>query len=142
MRRNLHVMFKNFRGIVLTKTLLGYEGRLNPIQIKRALGKKNEGDISLVIGWSTYEPDEKVELTPTQALNLHECLEELKELDIRFNVDGHTIENGAVRLSYSVYNQNAVVTRVWLNGIETKELIDIIQEWIDISRDYYGSIDG
>lgn len=135
MRRNLHVMFKNFRGIVLTKTLLGYEGRLNPIQIKRALEKSGDGDISLVIGWSTYEPDEELELTPTQALNLHECLEELKEIDIRFNADGHTIENGAVRLSYSVYNQNTVVTRVWLNGIETKELVAIIQYWIDINQD-------
>lgn len=28
MRRNIHVMYKNFRGIVLTKTLLGFEGRL------------------------------------------------------------------------------------------------------------------
>ena len=28
MRRNIHVMYKNFRGIVLTKTLLGFSKRL------------------------------------------------------------------------------------------------------------------
>lgn len=41
MRRNIHVMYKNFRGIVLTKTLLGFEGRLNPAQLKKELEDKN-----------------------------------------------------------------------------------------------------
>lgn len=41
MRRNIHVMHKNFRGIVLTKTLLGFEGRLNPAQLKEELEAKN-----------------------------------------------------------------------------------------------------
>ena len=41
MRRNIHVMYKNFRGIVLTKTLLGFEGRLNPAQLKEELESKN-----------------------------------------------------------------------------------------------------
>lgn len=57
MRRNIHVMYKNFRGIVLTKTLLGFEGRLNPAQLKKELEDKNI-ECSLVVGWSLYEPDE------------------------------------------------------------------------------------
>lgn len=57
MRRNIHVMYKNFRGIVLTKTLLGFEGRLNPAQLKKELEDKNV-ECSLVVGWSVYEPDE------------------------------------------------------------------------------------
>lgn len=66
MRRNIHVMYKNFRGIVLTKTLLGFEGRLNPAQLKEELESKNV-ECSLVVGWSLYEPDEAIELTPSQA---------------------------------------------------------------------------
>ena len=54
MRRNIHVMYKNFRGIVLTKTLLGFEGRLNPAQLKKELEDKNV-ECSLVVGWSVYE---------------------------------------------------------------------------------------
>lgn len=49
MRRNIHVMYKNFRGIVLTKTLLGFEGRLNPAQLKEELEAKNV-ECSLVVG--------------------------------------------------------------------------------------------
>lgn len=100
MRRNIHVMYKNFRGIVLTKTLLGFEGRLNPAQLKEELESKNV-ECSLVVGWSLYEPDEAIELTPSQAMDFHECLEELSEVDIRFNVNGHSIENGSIRLSYT-----------------------------------------
>lgn len=85
MRRNIHVMYKNFRGIVLTKTLLGFEGRLNPAQLKKELEDKNV-ECSLVVGWSVYEPDEVTELTPSQAIDFHDCLEELSEVDIRFNV--------------------------------------------------------
>lgn len=59
MRRNIHVMYKNFRGIVLTKTLLGFEGRLNPAQLKEELESKNV-ECSLVVGWSLYEPDEAI----------------------------------------------------------------------------------
>lgn len=50
MRRNIHVMYKNFRGIVLTKTLLGFEGRLNPAQLKKELKDKNV-ECSLVPDW-------------------------------------------------------------------------------------------
>ena len=32
---------QEFRGIVLTKTLLGFEGRLNPGQLKEELEAKN-----------------------------------------------------------------------------------------------------
>lgn len=86
-----------------------------------------------VVGWSTYEPDEEVELTPTQAINLHECLEELKDIDTRYSTSAHEIENGAIRLTYRVSENNVVITRVWLNGIETRELIAIIQGWIDFN---------
>lgn len=90
MRRNIHVMYKNFRGIVLTKTLLGFEGRLNPAQLKEELEAKNV-ECSLVVGWSLYEPDEVIELTPSQAMDFHECLQELSDVDIRFNVNGHSM---------------------------------------------------
>lgn len=40
MRRNIHVMYKNFRGIVLTKTLLGFEGRLNLLNSKKNLRRR------------------------------------------------------------------------------------------------------
>lgn len=122
-------MYKNFRGIVLTKTLLGFEGRLNPAQLKKELEDKNV-ECSLVVGWSVYEPDEVTELTPSQAIDFHDCLEELSEVDIRFNVNGHSIENGSIRLSY-----NIMVTRVWLNGKESKELLDTIQQWLDNNQE-------
>lgn len=73
MRRNIHVMYKNFRGIVLTKTLLGFEGRLNPAQLKEELESKNV-ECSLVVGWSLYEPDEAIELTPSQAMEAGKCV--------------------------------------------------------------------
>lgn len=135
MRRNIHVMYKNFRGIVLTKTLLGFEGRLNSAQLKKELEDKNV-ECSLVVGWSLYESDEAIELTPSQAMDLHECLEELSEVDIRFNANGHSIENGSIRLSYNIYEHSIMATRVWLNGKETEELVDIIQQWLDNNQDY------
>lgn len=135
MRRNVHVMYKNFRGIVLTKTLLGFEGRLNPTQLKEELEAKNV-ECSLVVGWSLYEPDEVIELTPSQAMDFHECLQELSDVDIRFNANGHSIENGSIRLSYNIYEHGIMVTRVWLNGKETKELVDTIQQWLDNNQDY------
>lgn len=135
MRRNIHVMYKNFRGIVLTKTLLGFEGRLNPAQLKKELEAKNV-ECSLVVGWSVYEPDEATELTLSQAMDFHECLEELRDVDIRFNVNGHSIENGSIRLSYNIYEHLTMVTRVWLNGKESKELLSTIQQWLDNNQDY------
>lgn len=135
MRRNIHVMYKNFRGIVLTKTLLGFEGRLNPAQLKKELEAKNV-ECSLVVGWSLYEPDEATELTPSQAMDFHECLEELRDVDIRFNANGHSIENGSIRLSYNIYEHLTMVTRVWLNGKESKELLSTIQQWLDNNQDY------
>ena len=122
-------MYKNFRGIVLTKTLLGFEGRLNPAQLKEELEAKNV-ECSLVVGWSLYEPDEAIELTPSQAMDFHECLE-----DIRFNVNGHSIENGSIRLSYNIYGYSIMVTRVWLNGKESKELLSTIQQWLDNNQE-------
>ena len=134
MRRNIHVMYKNFRGIVLTKTLFGFEGRLNPAQLKKELEDKNV-ECSLVVGWSVYEPDEATELTPSQAMDFHDCLQELSDVDIRFNVNGHSIENGSIRLSYNIYEHNIMVTRVWLNGKESKELLDTIQQWLDNNQE-------
>lgn len=93
-------------------------------------------ECSLVVGWSLYEPDEAIELTPSQAMDFHECLEELSEVDIRFNVNGHSIENGSIRLSYNIYEHSIMVTRVWLNGKETKELVDTIQQWLDNNQDF------
>ena len=130
MRRNIHVMYKNFRGIVLTKTLLGFEGRLNPAQLKKELEGKNV-EVTSVVGWSMYEPDEVTELTSSQAMDLHDCLEELSDVDIRSNANGHSIENGSIRLSYSIYEHNIMVMRVWLNGKEAKELVNTIQKWLD-----------
>lgn len=66
----------------------------------------------------------------------HECLQELSDVDIRFNVNGHSIENGSIRLSYNIYEHSIMVTRVWLNGKETKELVDTIQQWLDNNQDY------
>lgn len=54
MKRDIHVVYKNFRGIVLTKTLLGFEGRLNPEQIKKELDERNI-ECYLVISWSICE---------------------------------------------------------------------------------------
>ena len=88
-----------------------------------------------VTGWSVYEPDEVTELTPSQAIDFHDCLEELSEVDIRFNVNGHSIENGSIRLSYNIYEHNIMVTRVWLNGKESKELLDTIQQWLDNNQE-------
>lgn len=130
MRRNIHVMYKNFRGIVLTKTLLGFEGRLNPAQLKKELEEKKV-EVTSVVGWSMYEPDEVTELTSSQAMDLHDCLEELSDVDTRSNANGHSIENGSIRLSYSIYEHNIMVTRVWLNGKEAKELVNTIQKWLD-----------
>lgn len=90
---------------------------------------------SLVVGWSLYEPDEAIELTPSQAMDFHECLEELSEVDIRFNVNGHSIENGSIRLSYNIYEHSIMVTRVWLNGKESKELLSTIQQWLDNNQE-------
>lgn len=134
MRRNIHVMYKNFRGIVLTKTLFGFEGRLNPAQLKKELEDKNV-ECSLVVGWSVYESDEATELTPSQAMDLHDCLQELSDVDIRFNVNGHSIENGSIRLSYNIYEHLTMVTRVWLNGKESKELLSTIQQWLDNNQE-------
>lgn len=58
------------------------------------------------------------------------------EVDIRFNVNGHSIENGSIRLSYNIYEHSIMVTRVWLNGKETKELVDTIQQWLDNNQDF------
>lgn len=93
-------------------------------------------ECSLVVGWSLYEPDEVIELTPSQAMDFHECLQELSDVDIRFNANGHSIENGSIRLSYNIYEHGIMVTRVWLNGKETKELVDTIQQWLDNNQDY------
>lgn len=115
MRRNIHVMYKNFRGIVLTKTLLGFEGRLNPAQLKKELEDKNV-ECSLVVGWSLYEPDETIELTPSQAIDFHDCLEELSEVDIRFNANGHqsrTVQYGC-RIT-------SMTTSLWLHGCGSME---------------------
>lgn len=113
---------------------VGFEGRLNPAQLKKELEDKNV-ECSLVVGWSVYEPDEVTELTPSQAIDFHDCLEELSEVDIRFNVNGHSIENGSIRLSYNIYEHNIMVTRVWLNGKESKELLDTIQQWLDNNQE-------
>ena len=93
-------------------------------------------DIIIGVDWSLYEPDEAIELTPSQAMDFHECLEELSEVDVRFNVNGHSIENGSIRLSYNIYEHSIMVTRVWLNGKETKELVDTIQQWLDNNQDF------
>lgn len=69
-------------------------------------------------------------------MDFHECLQELSDVDIRFNVNGHSIENGSIRLSYNIYEHGIMVTRVWLNGKETKELVDTIQQWLDNNQDY------
>ena len=90
---------------------------------------------SLVVGWSLYEPDEVIELTPSQAMDFHECLGELSDVDIRFNANGHSIENGSIRLSYNIYEHSIMVTRVWLNGKESKELMDTIQQWLDNNQE-------
>lgn len=64
------------------------------------------------------------------------CGKKLSEVDIRFNVNGHSIENGSIRLSYNIYEHSIMVTRVWLNGKETKELVDTIQQWLDNNQDF------
>lgn len=119
---------------MLTKTLFGFEGRLNPAQLKKELEDKNV-ECSLVVGWSVYEPDEATELTPSQAMDLHDCLQELSDVDIRFNVNGHSIENGSIRLSYNIYEHLTMVTQVWLNGKESKELLSTIQQWLDNNQE-------
>lgn len=115
------------------QTLCDWFGH-QPVTVIEELEAKNV-ECSLVVGWSLYEPDEAIELTPSQAMDFHECLEELSEVDIRFNVNGHSIENGSIRLSYNIYEHSIMVTRVWLNGKETKELVDTIQQWLDNNQD-------
>lgn len=34
------------------------------------------------------------------------------------------------------YEHSIMVTRVWLNGKETKELVDTIQQWLDNNQDF------
>lgn len=77
------------------------------------------------------EDDDEVVLSPDEALDLHECIQELEEADIRYNVNGQSIENGAIRLSYNIYQQNILVSKVWLNKIESKELVNLIQRHFD-----------
>lgn len=91
--------------------------------------EKTHAVIDTSIGCS---PDEYYRFYGT----LEECLEELSEVDIRFNVNGHSIENGSIRLSYNIYEHSIMVTRVWLNGKETKELVDTIQQWLDNNQDF------
>lgn len=135
MGRNIYVIYENFRNRILAKILLNYEGRLNPVQIKEEL-RQCGCEVHTVLSWSVYESEEVTELTPSQAMDLHDCLQELSDVDIRFNVNGHSIENGSIRLSYNIYEHLTMVTRVWLNGKETKELVDTIQQWLDNNQDY------
>lgn len=45
------------------------------------------------------------------------------------------IENGSIRLSYNIYEHSIMVTRVWLNGKESKELLSTIQQWLDNNQE-------
>lgn len=88
-------------------------------------------------GKEIHEGDSLMDLTPGFVGEISEVfLEELSEVDIRFNVNGHSIENGSIRLSYNIYEHSIMVTRVWLNGKETKELVDTIQQWLDNNQDF------
>lgn len=131
MKRNLFVSYENFRGRTLTQLVRGYEGRTNPVQLRRFMNDELSLEVDSIIGWSIYEDDDEVVLSPDEALDLHECIQELEEADIRYNVNGQYIENGAIRLSYNIYQQNILVSKVWLNKIESKELVNLIQRHFD-----------
>ena len=103
MKRNLFVSYENFRGRTLTQLVRGYEGRTNPVQLRRFMNDELSLEVDSIIGWSIYEDDDEVVLSPDEALDLHECIQELEEVDIRYNVNGQSIENGAIRLSYNIY---------------------------------------
>ena len=131
MKRNLFVSYENFRGRTLIQLVRGYEGRTNPVQLRRFMNDELSLEVDSIIGWSIYEDDDEVVLSPDEALDLHECIQELEEADIRYNVNGQSIENGAIRLSYNIYQQNILVSKVWLNKIESKELVNLIQRHFD-----------
>lgn len=131
MKRNLFVSYENFRGRTLTQLVRGYEGRANPVQLKRFMNDELSLEVDSIIGWSIYEDDDEVVLSPDEAIDLHECVKELEEADIRYNVNGQFIENGTIRLSYNIYQQNILVSKVWLNKIESKGLVNLIQRHFD-----------
>ena len=131
MKRNLFVSYENFRGRILTKLVRGYEGRTNPEQLKRFMNEELSIEAYFIIGWSIYEDDDEVVLNPEEALNLHKCIQKLEEADIRYNVNGQSIENGSIRLLYNVYQQNILIDKVWLSKIESKELANLIQRHFD-----------
>lgn len=54
MKRDIRVVYKNFKGVILTTTLRGFEGKLNPEQIKKKLDECNI-ECYLVMGWSICE---------------------------------------------------------------------------------------
>lgn len=45
------------------------------------------------------------------------------------------IKNGSIRLSYNIYEHLTMVTQVWLNGKESKELLSTIQQWLDNNQE-------
>ncbi len=122
---------RKFSCRTLTQLVRGYEGRTNPVQLRRFMNDELSLEVDSIIGWSIYEDDDEVVLSPDEALDLHECIQELEEADIRYNVNGQSIENGAIRLSYNIYQQNILVSKVWLNKIESKELVNLIQRHFD-----------
>lgn len=77
------------------------------------------------------EDDDEEMLNPDEALDLYECIRELEKVDIRYNVSGQSIQKGSIRLSYNVYQQNILISKVWLNNIESKELVNLIQRHFD-----------
>lgn len=131
MKRNLFVSYENFRGRTLTQLVRGYEGRTNPERLKQFMREKLSIEVDYIIGWSIYEDDDEEMLSPDEALDLYECIRELEEVDIRYNVSGQSIQKGSIRLSYNVYQQNILISKVWLNKIESKELVNLIQRHFD-----------
>lgn len=131
MKRNLFVSYENFRGRTLTQLVRGYEGRTNPERLKQFMREKLSIEVDYIIGWSIYEDDDEEMLSPDEALDLYECIRELEEADIRYNVSGQSIQKGSIRLSYNVYQQNILISKVWLNKIESKELVNLIQRHFD-----------
>lgn len=61
MKRNLFVSYENFRGRTLTRLVRGYEGRTNPVQLKRFMQSSLNCEVHSILSWSLYEDDEEVE---------------------------------------------------------------------------------